>query len=242
MLEPPFNDVRVRQAVNYAIDRQGTIDLINGVAIGASQMVPKGHPWYDPSWEGYTYNTTNAKQLLQEAGIKPGYKLRMLYPTGGSGNMFPGPMNEKMQQDFKAVGLDLELVPTEWETVRAYRAKTFSAPELKGFNILHNSWNTNYPTFSLLPFLAAGIPPTGQGNAGHYTNPAVEELWTKASQTFDDSEQTALLRQVQVTIMKEAPVLNTVHDLNLRVFDQQVQGFVQPNSWYADLSQVWMKS
>jgi peptide/nickel transport system substrate-binding protein len=242
MLEPPFDDVRARQAVNYAIDRQGTIDLINGVAIGASQLVPKGHPWYDPNWPGYNYDPGKAKQLLAEAGIKPGYKIRMLYPTGGSGNMFPGPMNEKMQQDFKAVGLDLELVPTEWETIRAYRLKSFSAPELKGFNIMHNSWNTNSPPFSFLPFLSAAIPPAGSGNASHYSNPVVDDLWTKASQTFDPNEQTSLLRQAQVQIMKDAPVLNTVHDLNLRVFDPQVQGFVQPNSWYADLSQVWMKS
>jgi peptide/nickel transport system substrate-binding protein len=242
LLDPPFTDVRVRQAVNYAIDRDGTIKLINGVAVGASQMVPKGHPWYDPNWEGYSYNPSKASQLLQAAGIKPGYKVRMLYPTGGSGNMFPGPMNEKMQQDFKAVGLDLELVPTEWETIRAYRLKSFSAPELKDFQILHNSWNTNSPSFSLLPFLTAGIPPAGSGNAGHYSNPVVDDLWAKASQTFDDKAQTDLLRQVQVAIMKDAPVLNTVHDLNLRVFSPKVQGFVQPYSWYADLTQVWMRS
>ncbi|HTE84495.1 MAG TPA: ABC transporter substrate-binding protein [Dehalococcoidia bacterium] len=242
LLEPPFNDVRARQAVNYAIDRKGTIDLINGVAIGASQLVPKGHPWYDPTWEGYSYDPAKAKQLLAEAGIKPGYKVKMLYPTGGSGNMFPGPMNEKMQQDFKAVGLDLELVPTEWEAIRALRTKTFSTPELKGYQIIHNSWNTNYPTSSLLPFLTAGIPPAGSGNAGHYSNPVVDDLWSKASQTFDPTEQTALLRQATSQIMKDAACLNTVHDLGLRVFNPKVQGFVQPQSWSADLTQVWMKS
>lgn len=241
LLEPPFGDVRVRQAVNYAIDRQGTIDLINGVAVGASQLVPKGHPWYDPTWEGYGYDPARAKQLLAAAGIKPGYKLRMLYPTSGSGNMFPGPMNEKMQQDFKAVGLDLELVPTDWETIRAYRGKSFSAPELKGFNILHNSWNTSNPSFSLQPFLTSSIPPAGTGNAGHYSNPAADDIWLRASQTFDASEQTSLLRQFQSTVMKDAAVLNTVHDLNLRVFDPKVQGFVQPQSWNVDLTQVWMK-
>lgn len=240
LLEGPLTDVRIRQAINYAIDKPGTAALINGVGMPAAQLVPEGHPWYDPAYEGYSYNAERAKQLLSEAGAS-GLKLKLLYPSGGSGNMFPGPMNEKMQADFRAVGIDLEIVPTEWETIRSMRTKGFGAPEMKGYHILHNSWSTNNPSFSLTPFLTSSIPPAGVGNGGGYKSPKADELWTKASQTFDEAEQNKLLREMQSTVMKDAAVLNTLHDLNLRVFSPKVQGFVQPQSWSVDLTQVWVK-
>src|SRR5262249_26106752 len=112
--KPPFNDVRVRQAINYAVDRDATLAVINGLGFQAHQYVPPGHPYYDPAGEGYAYDPAKAKALLAEAGYAYGMKLRMAYPPGGSGNMWPGPMNERLKADLQNLGIDVELVPIEW--------------------------------------------------------------------------------------------------------------------------------
>jgi peptide/nickel transport system substrate-binding protein len=87
--KPPFNDVRVRQAVNYAVNRDSTIAVINGLGLPAHQYVPPGNPYYDPEWAGYGYDPARAKSLLAEAGFATGMKLRMAYPRAGPGTCGP---------------------------------------------------------------------------------------------------------------------------------------------------------
>ncbi|MEL6984456.1 MAG: ABC transporter substrate-binding protein, partial [Actinomycetota bacterium] len=58
---------------------------------------------------------------------------------------------------------------------------------------------------------------------------------------FDPVASDELLKQMQSTMMEDAPVLITVHDLNLRVLAPEVQGFTQPQSWFADLTSIYIE-
>ena len=240
-LREPLNDPLVRQALSYAVDRDGTMALINGVGAPANQFIAPGHPWFDPSNEGYTYDPEKAKALLAEAGYPDGISLRMIYPTSGSGNMFPGPMNEKLQADFAAAGIELELVPTEWLNIQSGRRAGFAAPEWADYDILHNSWSFSTPTMSLAVFLSYNTPPNGCCNTGGFTNPEYDRLWEEASRTFDTEQQNALLREAITVLNQDAGALFTLHDLNLRVFSPNVKNFVQPYSWTVDLLNVYVE-
>ncbi|MEL6984535.1 MAG: ABC transporter substrate-binding protein, partial [Actinomycetota bacterium] len=77
--KPPFDDVRVRQALNYAVDREGTSALINDVGYPATQYLYEGHPWYDEDWEGYPYDPERAIELLAEAGVEEGLEFNIAY-------------------------------------------------------------------------------------------------------------------------------------------------------------------
>ncbi|HLF78152.1 MAG TPA: ABC transporter substrate-binding protein, partial [Dehalococcoidia bacterium] len=125
----PFNDLKVRQALNYGTDREGTVALISGAGFPATQEMYEGHPWYDPSFAGYKYDPAKAKQLLAEAGFPNGFKMTMAFPTSGSGNMYPGPMTEKFQQDMKAIGVDVTLVPLEWLNILTIYRAGLQTPE-----------------------------------------------------------------------------------------------------------------
>ena len=239
--KPPFNDVRVRQALNYAADRAGTVTLLNGVAAPATQYLPKGHPYYDETWAGYSYDPVKAKQLLAEAGFPNGFKMSIAYPTGGSGNMFPGPMNEKLQQDLKAVGIDATLVPLEWNNIITGFRAGLQSPEWSKYDALYISLAPISPT-ALNGYISSRIPPAGCCNASGYSNPAADALFSAAEAEFDPAKQADLLKQFQSTFMKDAPVLVTVHDLNLRALSPKVRGFVQPQSWFANLKSVWIKN
>jgi len=237
----PLADVRVRQALNYAVDREGTSTLINNVGFPATQYLYEGHPWYDPDWEGYAYDPEKAKQLLADAGYADGLTLKLIYPTGGSGNMFPGPMNEKLKQDLAAVGIDLELIPIEWNNIITALRQGFANPDWEQYDMSYISLAPVAPTGWRL-YVGDYLPPTSCCNQTGYSNPVTNDLYSQAAATFDQTEQDALLRQFQSTMMKDAPVLVTVHDLNFRALSPKVKGFVQPQSWFVDLKQVWVEN
>jgi peptide/nickel transport system substrate-binding protein len=234
-----LSDVRVRQALNYAADREGTSILVNGVGFPASQYMYPGHPWFDEAWEGYTYDPDKAKALLAEAGYADGLTLKMIYPTGGSGNMFPGPMNEKLKQDFAAVGINLDLIPIEWNNILTALREGFANPAWSQYDMSYISLAPVAPT-GFRSYVGAYIPPNGCCNQSGYATAATDALYFQAQETFDKAEQDRLLKEFHSTMMKDAPVLVTIHDLNLRVMSPKVKGFVQPQSWFVDLRKVWI--
>jgi len=239
--KPALKDVRVRQALNYAMDKKGLVTLINGVGEPSVQYMYKGHPYYDPSWEGFNYDAAKAKKLLADAGYGSGLKLKIAYPTGGSGNMFPGSMNEKFKQDLKAVGVDVELVPLEWNTIISGFRAGFGNSDWSQYDGIYFSTAPISPISAFRSYTTDYIPPKGCCNTTGYSNPAADKLYAEAAASFDPAKQTELLRQFQSTMMKDAPVITTVHDLNLRALSPSVKGFVQPQSWFVDLNQVWIK-
>jgi peptide/nickel transport system substrate-binding protein len=237
----PFNDVRVRQALNYAHDRAGTVSLIHGVGVPATQYMPEGDPWFDKNWGGYSYDPAKAKQLLSDAGYAKGFKMSLIYPTSGSGNMFPGPMTERLQQDLKAVGIEVDLVPLEWNTIITAFIAGFGSPDWSKYDAMFFSVAPLTAPLMADSLVSGGIPPNGCCNGTGLSDPTADSLYKQAQAQFDETQRDALMTQFSTAVMKNAPVLVSVHDLNLRVMTPQVQGFVQPQSWFANLSSVWMK-
>ena len=236
----PFDDVRVRQAVAYGIDREGMMSIINNVGIPADQYFYEGHPWRDESFEGYTYDPERAKELLAEAGYADGLEITVPYPSGGSGNMFPGPMNEKFQQDMAAIGIEVNIVPLEWNTILTIFRAGFGSAENMQYDAMYFSPNTQAPMFAFGTFLTDRIPPAGCCNMMGYSNPEADAVMEQAAATFDLDAQNVLLREFQGIFIREAPAVPVTHDLNLRVLSPQVRGWVQPQSWWGDFKSVWV--
>ncbi|MBV9898407.1 MAG: ABC transporter substrate-binding protein [Chloroflexi bacterium] len=241
--DKPFSDIRVRQALQYAIDREGMCTaLLRGLCMPASQYLYPGHPWFDPQL-GTTFHldVNKAKQLLADAGYPNGFKMSIAYPTGGSGNMWPGPMMELVQTNFKAVGIDLQLVPLEWNNIITLFIGGFSDPANKKYDAVYISLAPDAPPFTFQSFTSDGLPPNGCCNATGYVNPKVDELVHQAQNEFDAQKQDALLQQAQGILASDSSFTFAVHDLNLRVLSQKVRGFMPSRSWFADLRNVWVK-
>ncbi|MCU1656622.1 MAG: ABC-type transporter, periplasmic subunit, partial [Pseudonocardiales bacterium] len=114
----PLNDVRVRQAMNFAIDRQTmATSLLQGTADPANQLAPHASLAYRSSNDVFGYDPAKAKSLLAAAGYPNGFSMSLSYPTSGSGNMQPGPMNQELQSDLAKVGIKVSLKPIEWATM-----------------------------------------------------------------------------------------------------------------------------
>ncbi len=238
--DSPFGDVRVRQAANLAIDRDGLVKLLGGLAVPAKGMVTEGHPWFGKPNFDLRYDPEEAKRLLAEAGYGPEKpaQIKVIIAPSGSGQMQPIPMNEYIKENFAAVGIDMEFEVLDWESLRGRRRAGAAAPENEGRDGVNNSWAFWDPDIALLKTAASyEAPPTGY-NWGNFSNPEVDELVKKAKETFDQQEQDKILADIHSRIVDEAMWIWMVHDLNPRALSPKVEGFVQAQSWLQDLTSV----
>ena len=129
-LDEPFDDVRIRQAMNYAIDRQEYIDVVqNGIGEVAWMPYPEASPNYNPEVAGvYQQDLDRARELLAEAGVPDGFEFDMAIPGGVTGQERQA---ELLQAQLAEVGIVANIVPlgtdiaTEYYLQRA--ADAFSA-------------------------------------------------------------------------------------------------------------------
>jgi peptide/nickel transport system substrate-binding protein len=243
MTKAPFDNVKVRQAIGYGIDRDGMVSIIQGAGKPASNLMYEGNPWRDTSFAGYKYDVAKAKALLAESGVTLPIKMNVAYPTGGSGNMWPGPMDEKFQQDMKAIGVEVSLVPLEWNTILTLNRSGMYTPEYSKYDAYYFSPNTQSPMGAFGNFLGERLPKNGGCcNPTGYNSKAFDDFIAQAAAEFDPTKSAALLAKADGVLTQDAPIVPVVHDLNLRVLSKNVRGWVQPQSWWGDFRSVWMKS
>ncbi len=201
--EGPFADKRVRQAINYAIDKKTLVEqVLQGTAEVASGPTPPAFSWaYNESLQPYPYDPRKAKQLLQAAGHENA-SLTFYVTEGGSGMLDPVPMGTAIQADLAKVGIDVKIETYEWNT---FLGKVNPGLEGKA-DMAEMAWMTNDP--DTLPYLALRTdawPDKGGFNSGYYSNPEVDKLLEAARQSTDQAERAKLYQQMQEIVYEDAP-------------------------------------
>ena len=236
----PWNNKLVRKAANYAVDRVGICkNLLNDMCIPATGVAYKGHPWFGKPKEIYEYNPNKARDLLKQAGYGPGKpvpKAVHLVSTSGSGQMLPLAMNELIQKNLKEVGIEVDLQPVEWNTLLTRWRAGFQTPDNQGLNAWNISWNFLEPWSGFGRFFHSKSVVPVSVNTMPYLNPEVDKLLDEAEKTFDIAKQDAILARIHEIIVDDAPWIFVAHDLNPRGLSPKVRGFVQPQSWFVDLT------
>jgi peptide/nickel transport system substrate-binding protein len=242
--DSPFKDVRVRQAANLAIDRDGLVRFLGGLASPAKGQVTPNHPWFGRPTFDIRYDPDTAKRLLREAGYGPNRPCRakFMISTSGSGQMQPLPMNEFIQENLTAVGFQVEFEVLEWEALRGRRRAGAFAPENQGRHALNNSWAFWDPDIGILGISMHRLRPPAGYNWGGVNDPVLNELGERAKLAFDSAEQDRLLAEMHTHMVNQALWIWVVHDLNPRALGPKVRGFVQAQSWYQDLTPVWVEA
>lgn len=235
----PLQDVRVRRALNYGIDREGLVKLVGGTAKPASGMYEPGDPLYGAPREHYAYDPAKAQELLREAGYGRERRLRLkvMISQAGSGQMLPVPMNEFLQQNLRKINVDLDFDLVDWGAMMLASRNPATAASSHGVTAMNISWNYSDPTALYRYFASASIPPNGY-NWGVIHEGKVDRLLDAAVATFDDAGRDALLAQAHAAIVDNASWLFIVHDLNPRAMSSAVKGFVPVQSWYQDFTQL----
>ncbi len=177
---PPFDDVRVRQAFNYAINKAKLIAVINGRGVVARGVLPPNLPGYDPAVRGYDYDSAKARALLEQAHFRRDLMPALWFRADQTNEM----LAESIQQDLALVGVSLRLKPVAWgPLLEAIR-------QPKNVQLFMSAWEAD---FALIRknFLSVLLSRKqfGSNNDTFYTNPEVEKL-PRAGRADDRYEAT----------------------------------------------------
>ncbi len=226
---PALQDVRVRRAINMAIDRAGiSKEIMHGTAKPEYGLLSPGTDAYDPSFRSYGYDPEGAKKLLAEAGVKD-LKLVFELPQYGTGEL----VETWIQRDLKKVGIDVELRKFEWVTYLGKWAAGMSA------DVAMNEigWGMSTPAWIGIVSRCDSAPPGGV-NSGYYCNHEVDKLLDQAIVTRDAASARNLYQQVNKIVMDDTGYVPIDDDLQPILLSPKVKGFVNPpEDWY-DLSIV----
>jgi peptide/nickel transport system substrate-binding protein len=230
----PFQDVRVRRAANYAVNRADVVELLGGFATEEYGTVPTNQPYYGKPMR-YEYNPEKAKALLKEAGCLP-CKVTFAISTSGSGQMQPLPMNELVKSQLDAVGFNVTLKVMDWNALlEITRGGVEKFPDIDGLN---QSRAVLDPEAAMLRTASKKFWTPNGANWGHYYTPETEALVEQAFTTFELAPRMQALTKLHEKLTEDAFMLFVVHDLNPRALSPKVKGFVQAQNWFQDMTPI----
>lgn len=213
----PFDDVRVRRAMNYAVDKEA---IRKGVFFGtgevAKSIVPPIVDGYDPSFFTYDFDLNKAKQLLAEAGYANGFDGELLYA-----GLWPWEETMAIQvaDQLKAAGLRIAAKRISDSDMRARAAPAVMDMPFFAFEdgpIVLDPVYSNY-------LLAHS---KGVSNRGAYANAAVDAAIDAGRQELDRTKRNELMRQVQKQWMEDAPWVLTVYPETFEAMAPNIVGWV----------------
>ena len=222
----PLDNVKVRQALNYAVDKQAIVDTILQGAATLSNGPIIGHSWAnDPSVQPYPHDPEKAKALLAEAGVPDGFSVKFWVPESGSGMIAPKEIGQVVQSDLAKVGVTADIVTQEWVSyVADWQNKGLDAG---GFGMAEMSWNfsSTDPAEWLDPNIPTSSHPPGGGfNGSFYSNPQVDDLLAKARATFNQDERATYFKQAQALMREDCPWIFMFSANNIAAASARVKG------------------
>jgi len=219
----PLDDVRVRQALNYAIDKEGIVKSVlrgNGKVAASSLPVMAYH---DTAITPYPQDLDKAKALLAEAGVAEGFKIKLLVP---SGSMTHRQVASVIQNNLARVGVQVELQSIEGSS-------QFSTTKAGNYEMaLSFTTSDTIDPDQLVGFTAVNPE---RANALHteWKDPRVNELYELERRTLDGPERAKQFQEIENRIHEGAPFIFLYHQGSPYASSQKVEGFkVLPTSNY----------
>src|SRR5262245_55083457 len=217
----PFDDKRVRQALNYAVNKDA---IVNDVLKGTG--TPSRGPVLPETWgaeaalKAYAYDPPRAKKLLAEAGYPNGFPTTLWVPESGSGMQSPVAMATVMQSNLRAVGVNVTLQTMEWG---AFLAKLRSKEQ----DLFALSWmaGAEDPDLVVYPLLHSSQWTPGGPNRALYKNERLDEILQQARIVTDQGKRAELYREAQRILAEDPPWIFIDHEIQIAAFSRRVQGF-----------------
>ncbi len=218
-MHKPLNDVRVRRALDMAIDKKAIIDQVyEGRAQTA--VAPMPLLWsYDKTLQDAPRDLKEAKRLLTQAGYPNGFALPLWTHPPRPYNPNPRLMAEMIQSDWKKIDVKAEIVT--YELVEHVK---------RSINGEHDALLTGIVS-SIIPdpdhwFRVFSCTEIGKGfNVSRWCNPSFDDLIQRATKTLDITERSRLYTQAQKLLKREQPITPIAHATNYQVISKRVTGF-----------------
>lgn len=216
--DPILKDVRVRQAIAYALDRRPMIEYLwRGQAEPANSVLPTQSWAYNPDVRVYEHDPERAKQLLDDAGYQPvnGVRFHIAMKTSTDANTRL--MVAVMQQQLRQVGIALD--------IRSFEFATFFSDVQRGaFQMYGLRWigGNEDPDIFEYAFHSSKFPPNG-ANRGFYSNPRVDALIDQARREMDLKVRKTLYAEVQDILAQDLPYITLFYLDNVLVHTNRVK-------------------
>jgi ABC-type transport system substrate-binding protein len=199
---PPFGDKRVRQAFNYAVDKNALIQgVFFGLAEQARSIIPPIVAGYDPSFFRYDYDQAKARALLAEANFDFNQTIDILYSQIFN---WEEPLSIQVAAQLQAIGVKARAARISDSDMRARGAPARQDMPIFSFEDGPIVLDPVYTTFLL-------AHSQGVSNRANFADPRMDALIDEARQSLDVPHRNELMRQAQALWMEEAPWIATVY-------------------------------
>ncbi|MCL1949157.1 MAG: glutathione ABC transporter substrate-binding protein [Turicibacter sp.] len=192
----PFDDARIRQAINYAIDQDVIIDgIMEGAATRALGPFSSEVWGYNENLTGYDFNLERARELMAEAGFEDGFETTIYVDTDITRQNIATVLHNQLL----AIGIRAQIVPLEWATFLEATSSGNHAMFILGWTSV--TFDADYSLFPLFHSQQFGA----SGNRAFYSNPDVDRLLEAARGELDPTARQAYYNEVQDIIVDDAP-------------------------------------
>jgi peptide/nickel transport system substrate-binding protein len=228
----PFDNVLVRRAVNYAVNKDAlTSDILKGTGTPAVGPIPPAITWaYTDQVTKYPYDPAQATALLQQAGVSLPLNLVFWVTESGSGMQSPKTMGTAIQADLAAVGVNAQIQTFEWGAfLNKYGAGLGSDADMAELSWMFDSGDPAH----MLPNNLYGPSCSPKGfNGGCYQNGQVDQLMDSALKITDRDQRGAIYRQIQGLVADDAPWIFVDNQIQNLARTARVQGLKLHPSFY----------
>jgi dipeptide transport system substrate-binding protein len=219
---PPFNDLRVRKAVNMAIDKDAIIEAVyGGAGVAAKNPIPPTLWSYNDDIEPYPYDPEAAQQLMIDSGLAEGFDTDLWYlPVSRPYNPNGKRVAELIQYDLAQIGIRVTLKTADWPKYRAAVLAGEHSMALYGW-----TGDNGDPDNFLNVLLGCTAARPGGNNIARWCDPAYDALVNEAKRVNARKRREELYRQAQVIFHEQVPWVPLAHSVVMMATRANVTGF-----------------
>lgn len=218
--EGPFvNNKNLRQALNYAVDKEKIMKYVlkNRGKAAVNGPIPIGMPGFNPDIAGYTFDKDKAKKLFTDAGYPDGKGLNLTLVTGN--DEIQKTIAIAVQEQLRDFGINLQLE-------QMIQATLISKQEEGVFPFWRASWGADYydPENFMALFYSKNITPKGPNRVG-YSNPVVDKMYEDALKITDFDQRKKIYDEMQKIVIEDAVWLNLYYNQKVYLLQKNIEGF-----------------
>ncbi|MBI2887797.1 MAG: peptide ABC transporter substrate-binding protein [Chloroflexi bacterium] len=221
---PPFDDPKVRQAFNHAVDKSKIVKVVlKDLFQPAKGVIPPGMPGYNPSVKGLDFDPNKAKQLLKES--KYGDNLPPITFTIPSSSTTVDPVTEAIVEQWKTnLGITVKIQQVEWATFLVDIKRDPLKSKKNKYQVYELGWSADYPDPQ--DFVDILFHSKSLDNNGAYSNPKVDELLDKARSESASEQRFRLYQEAEQIIVNDGGWVPLYHGKTYRLVKPKIKDYL----------------
>ena len=229
--QKPFDNPKVREAINYAINRPALVKVaFAGYATPATGVVPPTIAW-SQQYKPWPYDPAKARELLKEAGYPQGFSTTL---WSSHNHSTAQKVLQFTQQQLAQVGIKVQVTAMD-AGQRAAEVEAKGQAQ-SGVRMFYTGWtaSTGEADWALSPLFASRSWPPMQFNTAFYSNPQVDKDFADALKTNNEDEKARLYKQAQDIIWQESPWVPLVVEKLVSAHNKKLSGFyIMPDTGFS---------